>query len=139
MDTTLLENRYNTLAEGNCCLSCGGAVNYAAVSEGEICVDLGSGRGTDVIRMAGQTGLGPLVLGDSLVRSRGGGQRGAWQCDKCQEQDDRKNQAAHGMAPSYALCRSYKPYSSGGRQNNKSNKPAKDEGHHADERDDAYD
>jgi len=69
MDTTLLENRYNTLAEGNCCLSCGGAVNYAAVSEGEICVDLGSGRGTDVLRMAGQTGRGGFVYGVDIADS----------------------------------------------------------------------
>jgi arsenite methyltransferase len=67
MDTKLLENRYNTLAEGSCCLSCGGAMNYAAVSEGEICVDLGSGRGTDVLRMAGQAGSGGFVYGVDIA------------------------------------------------------------------------
>jgi len=67
MDTKLLENRYNTLAEDNCCLSCGGAVNYASVSAGEICVDLGSGRGTDVLRMAGQTGRGGFVYGVDIA------------------------------------------------------------------------
>jgi len=44
-------------------------VNYAAVSEGEICVDLGSGRGTDVLRMAGQTGRGGFVYGVDIADS----------------------------------------------------------------------
>ena len=48
--------RYSNLAESSCCLSCGGAVNYAEPLEGEICLDLGSGRGTDVIRMAEAAG-----------------------------------------------------------------------------------
>jgi arsenite methyltransferase len=47
-----IDKRYSTLAESNCCLSCGGAINYSGASEGEICVDLGSGRGTDVMRLA---------------------------------------------------------------------------------------
>ena len=48
--------RYSNLAESSCCLSCGGAVNYAEPGEGEVCLDLGSGRGTDVIRMAEAVG-----------------------------------------------------------------------------------
>lgn len=67
MDTKPLESRYNALAEDSCCLSCGGAVNYAAISEREICVDLGSGRGTDVLRMAGQTGPGGFVYGVDIA------------------------------------------------------------------------
>jgi arsenite methyltransferase len=63
MDTKPIESRYNALAEEICCLSCGSAVNYAGVSEKEICIDLGSGRGTDVLRMAGQTGPGGFVYG----------------------------------------------------------------------------
>jgi len=57
---TEIEKRYSGLAESTCCLSCGGAVNYSEVSNGEVCVDLGSGRGTDVLRLAeaaGETGF----------------------------------------------------------------------------------
>jgi arsenite methyltransferase len=48
--------RYSELAEDSCCLSCGGAVNHGKVQPGEVCVDLGSGRGNDVMRMAEETG-----------------------------------------------------------------------------------
>ena len=54
--TMAINVRYSELAESSCCLSCGGAVNYAVPKEGEVCLDLGSGRGTDVIRMAEATG-----------------------------------------------------------------------------------
>ena len=67
MDTKPLESRYNALAEDSCCLSCGGAVNYARVSEREICVDLGSGRGTDVLRLASKTGPGGFVYGVDIA------------------------------------------------------------------------
>lgn len=52
--------RYSELAEKSCCLSCGGAFAYAKPGNGEICADLGSGRGHDVLRMAeaaGETGF----------------------------------------------------------------------------------
>ncbi len=58
-----IENRYSALAETSCCLSCGGAVNYADVKTGEICVDLGSGRGNDVLRMADAVGETGFVYG----------------------------------------------------------------------------
>lgn len=61
MDYKEINKRYSDLAQSNCCLSCGGALNYANVTAGETCIDLGSGRGTDVIRMAekaGKTGFG---------------------------------------------------------------------------------
>ena len=48
--------RYSALAEKSCCLSCGGAVNYGEPKAGEICLDLGSGRGADVLRMAEAVG-----------------------------------------------------------------------------------
>jgi SAM-dependent methyltransferase len=51
MNTEQIQVRYTLLAEDdNCCLSCGGAVNYSNASEGEVCVDLGSGKvyGIDV-------------------------------------------------------------------------------------------
>jgi arsenite methyltransferase len=48
--------RYSSLAESECCLSCGGAVTHAEAGTGEVCVDLGSGRGRDVLRMAEAVG-----------------------------------------------------------------------------------
>jgi arsenite methyltransferase len=51
-----INTRYSALAEESCCLSCGGAANYAEPKPGETCLDLGSGRGTDVLRMAEAVG-----------------------------------------------------------------------------------
>jgi arsenite methyltransferase len=51
-----IETRYGTLAEGSCCLSCGTAVGHVTATAGQVCVDLGSGRGTDVMRLAEQVG-----------------------------------------------------------------------------------
>lgn len=58
-----INKRYSDLAETSCCLSCGGAMNYANIREGEQCVDLGSGRGTDVIRMAEKAGKAGFAYG----------------------------------------------------------------------------
>lgn len=58
-----INKRYNALAQSDCCLSCGGAINYAQPKNGEICVDLGSGRGTDVLRMAEEVGSNGFVYG----------------------------------------------------------------------------
>jgi arsenite methyltransferase len=63
MDYKEINTRYSELAESSCCLSCGGAVNYAKAQNGEICVDLGSGRGTDVMRLAEAVGAGGFVFG----------------------------------------------------------------------------
>lgn len=56
-----IEIRYSELSKDDqCCLSCGGAINYSKAQPGEICADLGSGRGSDVIRLAeavGKTGF----------------------------------------------------------------------------------
>ncbi len=60
---TEINNRYSSLAESTCCLSCGGAINYSEASEGEVCVDLGSGRGTDAMRLAGTVGDSGFVYG----------------------------------------------------------------------------
>ena len=60
---TEINKRYSELAESSCCLSCGGALNYALASEGEVCVDLGSGRGTDVLRLAETVGNDGFVFG----------------------------------------------------------------------------
>jgi arsenite methyltransferase len=51
-----IDQRYSALAESCCSLSCGGALSLSNPRPGEICVDLGSGRGNDVIRMAEQVG-----------------------------------------------------------------------------------
>lgn len=56
MDYSSINLRYSQLATTECCLSCGGALNFSQVKPGETCVDLGSGRGTDVLRMAEQAG-----------------------------------------------------------------------------------
>lgn len=56
MDTIEINKRYSKLAEDTCCLSCGGALDLSQPKEGEVCVDLGCGRGTDVIRLAQTVG-----------------------------------------------------------------------------------
>lgn len=57
MNTDQIQVRYTLLAEDdNCCLSCGGAVNYSNARQGEVCVDLGSGKGSDVLRLAEEVG-----------------------------------------------------------------------------------
>jgi len=63
MEIKEINSRYSELAESDCCLSCGGAINYAEPMIGEICVDLGSGRGTDVLRMAESVGETGFVYG----------------------------------------------------------------------------
>lgn len=63
MNTKEIEIRYSDLANDSCCLSCGGAINYSKPQKGEYCADLGSGRGTDVLRMAEDVGLSGFVYG----------------------------------------------------------------------------
>ena len=63
MDYSAINIRYGALAESECCLSCGGALNHAQPKPGEVCVDLGSGRGTDVLRMAEEVGQSGFVYG----------------------------------------------------------------------------
>ena len=63
MEIQEINKRYSELAESECCLSCGGALNYAEPKTGEVCVDLGSGRGTDVLRMAELVGENGFVYG----------------------------------------------------------------------------
>jgi len=63
MDYSAINIRYGKLASSDCCLSCGGAINYAKAKPGEVCVDLGSGRGTDVLRMADEVGDTGFVFG----------------------------------------------------------------------------
>ena len=63
MEYKEINSRYSELAESSCCLSCGGAINYSEPLPGEVCVDLGSGRGTDVIRLAEKVGEEGFVYG----------------------------------------------------------------------------
>jgi len=63
MEYSEINKRYSDLAESTCCLSCGGAINYSQAGTGEVCVDLGSGRGTDVMRLAETTGHEGFVYG----------------------------------------------------------------------------
>ena len=58
--------RYSNLAESSCCLSCGGALERSEALPGNICVDLGSGRGTDVLRLAEIVGPEGFVYGFDL-------------------------------------------------------------------------
>lgn len=63
MITEAINERYTQLSETSCCLSCGGAINHAKPQLGEVCVDLGSGRGNDVIRLAEEVGELGYVYG----------------------------------------------------------------------------
>ena len=64
MDTEQIQIRYSELSnDDDCCLSCGGAIDYSKAKEGEICVDLGSGRGSDVIRLAEEVGMSGFAYG----------------------------------------------------------------------------
>lgn len=63
MNTIDINNRYSTLAEDNCCLSCGGAADKSNAKKSEVCIDLGSGRGTDVLRLAEEVGENGFVYG----------------------------------------------------------------------------
>ncbi len=47
-----IEARYTALAPGEVTLSCGGALEVAAPRPGEVMVDLGCGRGGDILRAA---------------------------------------------------------------------------------------
>lgn len=58
-----IDKRYTELSESNCCLSCGTVLSYSEPKLGDFCVDLGSGRGTDVIRMAEKVGESGFVYG----------------------------------------------------------------------------
>ncbi len=72
MEYKEINSRYSELAESSCCLSCGGAINYSEPVTGEVCVDLGSGRGTDVMRLSEKVGESGFVYGidisDGMIR-----------------------------------------------------------------------
>ena len=58
--------RYATLASGCGSLSCGAALDLAAPAPGETVVDLGCGRGRDVLRAAALVGPTGLAVGVDL-------------------------------------------------------------------------
>ncbi|PID99719.1 MAG: methyltransferase type 11 [Acidobacteria bacterium] len=64
--------RYSELAEKSCCLSCGCSFNYSKPAKGEVCVDLGSGRGADAAKLAEKVGPEGFVYGldlsDGMIR-----------------------------------------------------------------------
>jgi arsenite methyltransferase len=63
MNNDAISKRYTLLSAETCCLSCGNAMQKGNASKGEICIDLGSGRGTDVLRLAEITGPSGFVYG----------------------------------------------------------------------------
>jgi len=65
--STAIEARYGELAEATCCLSCGSAVHHVTATLGQVCVDLGSGRGTDVLRLAEQVGPDGAAYGVDIT------------------------------------------------------------------------
>ncbi len=67
MDYSAINIRYGKLASSECCLSCGGAISYAKAKPGEVGVDLGSGRGTDVLRLADEVGESGFIYGIDIA------------------------------------------------------------------------
>jgi ubiquinone/menaquinone biosynthesis C-methylase UbiE len=63
MNTIEIAGRYSVLANDTCCLSCGGAADKSEAKPNEVCIDLGSGRGTDVLRLAEEVGEAGFVYG----------------------------------------------------------------------------
>ena len=60
-------NRYAALSTSCCSLSCGEALDLAAPTKGEVLVDLGCGRGQDVIRAAGRVGPTGAAIGIDMT------------------------------------------------------------------------
>lgn len=58
-----VDARYASLASSCCSISCGSALDLAALVPGETVVDLGCGRGQDVIRAAGRVGPEGMAIG----------------------------------------------------------------------------
>jgi arsenite methyltransferase len=61
--TIAISNRYDELSGQDCCLSCGGALSFADIETGDKCVDLGCGKGLDVLRMASLAGQSGFAYG----------------------------------------------------------------------------
>ncbi|NVO03554.1 MAG: methyltransferase domain-containing protein [Bacteroidetes bacterium] len=63
MEIQEINSRYSELSNSDCCLSCGSAIDHSKAQAGEKCVDLGSGRGNDVLRLAEMVGETGFVYG----------------------------------------------------------------------------
>jgi ubiquinone/menaquinone biosynthesis C-methylase UbiE len=68
MNTIEIAGRYSELANDTCCLSCGGAVDRSEAKPYEVCIDLGSGRGTDVLRLSEEVGESGFVYGIDVTQ-----------------------------------------------------------------------
>lgn len=58
-----VNSRYGALASSCCSLSCGAPLDLADPGPGDVLVDLGCGRGADVIRAAGRVGPTGVAIG----------------------------------------------------------------------------
>ncbi len=67
--TDAIQIRYTDLAESSCCLSCGTAAHLCEPTSGQVCVDLGCGRGTDVLRLAEKVGPTGHAYGIDLTEA----------------------------------------------------------------------
>jgi arsenite methyltransferase len=65
--TEAIQNRYGALAESSCCLSCGSTVAHIDAQPGQVCLDLGSGRGSDVLRLAERVAPGGHAYGVDIT------------------------------------------------------------------------
>lgn len=74
--TGAVNERYSGLAESACCLSCGNALLHSDPKPGEIGVDLGSGRGNDVLRIAEMVGSRGFAYGIDIADGMLGTARG---------------------------------------------------------------
>ena len=61
--TEAISKRYDGLSGQECCLSCGNALALADIRTGQVGVDLGCGKGHDVLRMAAMAGSGGFAYG----------------------------------------------------------------------------
>jgi arsenite methyltransferase len=71
METTpaaAIQERYGALAKSETSLSCGLAARRCEPSAGDVCVDLGCGRGRDVIELASRVGRDGRVVGVDVTR-----------------------------------------------------------------------
>lgn len=65
--TEAITTRYGALAETTCCLSCGSAIGHVEAQPGQRCLDLGCGRGNDVMRLAGRVGASGHAYGIDIT------------------------------------------------------------------------
>ena len=71
METTpaaAIQERYGALAKSETGLSCGSAARRCEPSPGDVCVDLGCGRGRDVIELASRVGASGRAIGVDVTR-----------------------------------------------------------------------